>query len=347
MTTVHRVDPLRDVRWEAFLQKHPRASVFHTPGWLEALRRTYGHEPVVYTTSPPGTELTNGIVFCRVSSWLTGTRLVSLPLSDHCEPLVSRAEDLNEICAALKREVEEENWKYVELRPLVVHPGLETEFQKGREFYLHVLDLRASEEELFGRFHKDSTQSKIRRAKREALACDEGRSETLLRKYYQLQLLTRRRHQLPPQPLDWFRNLIDCLGERLNIRVASKNGQPVATILTLRFKDCLVYKYGGSDSRFHNLGAMHLLFWNAIQHAKQAGALYFDMGRSDCDNAGLLTFKEHWGSTRSPIPYWTYPAGPAHAASAGWQMTVAKQIFARIPGGLLAVAGKLLYRHVD
>lgn len=347
MTSLHKTDPLKDSRWELFVQQHPRASVFHTPGWLQALHRTYGYEPVMYTTSPPGTELTNGIVFCRVNGWLTRHRLVSLPFSDHCEPLVSGDEDLNEICAALKRKVEGENWKYIELRPLAAHPGGNTGFQKGREFYLHVLDLRASEEELFGRFHKKSVQKKIRRAEREALTCEEGRSESLLGKFYSLLLLTRRRHHLPPQPLDWFRNLIDCLGERLKISVVSKNGQPAASILTLRFKDCLVYKYGCSDSRFHNLGATALLLWRAIRDAKQAGVMYFDMGRSDCDNIGLLTFKEHWGGTRSLLSYWTYPTGPSQAIATRWQMHIAKQIFARVPDRVLTVAGQLLYKHIE
>ena len=48
-----------------FLEKHPAASIFHTPGWLEALRRTYGYEPVAFTTSPPGHPLTNGSPFCQ------------------------------------------------------------------------------------------------------------------------------------------------------------------------------------------------------------------------------------------------------------------------------------------
>src|SRR3989442_10500693 len=81
---VNRVDPLCDPRWGRFLQKHPRASVFHTPAWLEALRRTYGYEPVVYTTTPPGIELTNGMVLCLGYSPITGRRGVSLPFSDHC-----------------------------------------------------------------------------------------------------------------------------------------------------------------------------------------------------------------------------------------------------------------------
>jgi hypothetical protein len=43
-------------------EEHPRASVFHTIAWLEALRQTYGYQPVVYTTSAPGNGLRNGIV---------------------------------------------------------------------------------------------------------------------------------------------------------------------------------------------------------------------------------------------------------------------------------------------
>ena len=72
---------------DGLVERHPKASVFHTPAWLQALRWTYGDEPVVFTTSPPTAELTNGVVFCRVKSWLTGRRLISLPFSDHCEPL--------------------------------------------------------------------------------------------------------------------------------------------------------------------------------------------------------------------------------------------------------------------
>src|SRR5206468_3003538 len=99
---VCRIDPLSDPRWPAFLQRHPDASIFHTPGWLEALRRTYGYEPVVYTTCKPGQELINGIPFCRINSWLTGRRLVSLPFSDHCQPLAACPEDLKELLCALQ-----------------------------------------------------------------------------------------------------------------------------------------------------------------------------------------------------------------------------------------------------
>src|ERR1700733_3920504 len=94
---VFSLDPLVDPRWSGLAASHPSASVFHSVGWLNALQKTYGYEPLVYTNSPEHTPLSNGIIFCRVKSWLTGRRLVSLPFSDHCEPLVDSVEELNEL----------------------------------------------------------------------------------------------------------------------------------------------------------------------------------------------------------------------------------------------------------
>src|SRR5688500_677112 len=94
---VYRLNPCRDLRWAALVDRHPDASIFHTTGWLESLHRTYGYDPVAFTTSPPGSALANGIVLCDVKSCLTGQRLVSLPFSDHCEPMVQSNDQLEAI----------------------------------------------------------------------------------------------------------------------------------------------------------------------------------------------------------------------------------------------------------
>ncbi len=92
---VSAIDPLQDSRWSTLIANHPRASVFHTPGWLEALRRTYGFRPEAYTTSPSTGVLTDAFLFVPIRSWLTGRRIVSLPFSDHCAPLASSPEALD------------------------------------------------------------------------------------------------------------------------------------------------------------------------------------------------------------------------------------------------------------
>jgi hypothetical protein len=83
------IDPLKDNRWVDSVDRHPESSIFHTTEWLSALVRTYGFEPVAATSTEPGAALEDGIPLCRVRSIHKGNRIVSLPFSDHCQPLVS------------------------------------------------------------------------------------------------------------------------------------------------------------------------------------------------------------------------------------------------------------------
>jgi CelD/BcsL family acetyltransferase involved in cellulose biosynthesis len=321
------------------------ASVFHSPAWVEALHRTYAYEPVIYTTAPPGAKLTNGILLCRVRSWLTGRRMVSVPFADHCEPLVESPHQRNELLAALEAAAETQRLNYVELRlrtPDFWHERLHS----AASFLLHVLDLRPAVEELFGRTHKGSIQRKIRRASREALVYEEGRSERLLKTFYDLLLPTRRRHGLAPQPIQWFRNLMACFGDRLTIRVASKDGRPTASFLTLRHGDTLVYKYGCSDARYHPHGSVPFLLWRTIQEAKAAGLRHLDLGRSDSDQAGLITFKERWGAGSSTLSYVRCSPQRRWTAAEGHRARVARNVFARMPDRFLVAAGTILYRHM-
>src|SRR5207245_5150625 len=134
----------------------------------------------------------------------------------------------------------------------------------SRSYCFHELDLTASLEQIFRRLHKDSIQRKIRRAEAERIEYEVGRSKQLVDQFYRLLLPTRRRHQWLPQPQAWFRNLVDCMGDGIQIRVARKDGNPIAAMLTLRHGATGVYKYGCSDEKFHSLVAMPFLFWRLI-----------------------------------------------------------------------------------
>ena len=340
---VYQVDPISDPRWAALVDSHPRASVFHSPKWLRALRTAYGYEPVAISTSAPRSDLANGLVFCQINSWLTGRRLISLPFSDHCEPLIDRSNDLDDILLHLERRVDQERWKHIEIRPVSFEPGKNTKLDKSDVYCFHRLDLRPSIEKLLRDCHKDSVQRKIRRAEREQLKYEEGRSEDLLQKFYRLLVMTRRRHRLPPQPLIWFQALIVAFGNDLKIRVASKRDVAVAAILTLSHKKSVVYKYGVTNAAFNNMGGTPLLLWKTIEDGKQAGLEELDLGRSDTDNPGLINFKEHWGAVGTSLSYWSYPhrTGGAPAGS----KKIAKRLVSMIPSLALEAAGKLLYKH--
>ena len=108
----------------------------------------------------------------------------------------------------------------------------------------------------------------------------------------------------------------------------------------------MIYKYGCSDVAFNKFGGMALLFWKAIQEAKDNGFEEFDMGRSDPEGSGLIAFKEHWGAAGTQLHYWTYPLEHRVQLSA-WQRRLAQQIVPAAPDFALEAVGTLLYRHIE
>jgi CelD/BcsL family acetyltransferase involved in cellulose biosynthesis len=292
------------------------------------------------------------VVFCQVESWLTGRRLVSLPFSDHCEPLVDNSQNWAPLLATLKETLTREQWQYFELRPREDRFAAITSLHRETVPYtLHVLDLEPALGILFRNCHKNSTQRKILRSEREGLRYCEGTSEDLLDAFYRLHTITRQRHRRPPQPRNWFVQLIAKFGDALKIRVARKDDRAVAAVVTIRYKDTMVYKYGGSDPDFNHMGSMHLLLWGAIQEAKAAGLRYFDFGRTDIGQHGLITFKKRWGTEQSELIYSRYGLSDKvshmfESSNRSWKSQVAKYALAHLPPRALAALGQALYRHV-
>jgi hypothetical protein len=340
---VHEVDPLADTRWDELVARHGDSSIFHTRGWLEALRKTYGYQPVVYATARD-TQLEEAIVFCKIKSRLTGSRLVSLPFSDHCQPLAKGAA----LHAILSYVREKASLRYVELRPLTCDPQEpgDAGFTVSERTSFQTIDLRPELPVLFKQMHDSCIRRKIKRAEREVLTYEVGRSEELLQKFRHLLFLTRRRHKLPPQPAAWFQNIAALLGESMRVHLLSKDGVPAASILTLHFGQQVTYKYGCSDARFNNLGGTPLLFWKVIQQAKEEGATLLDLGRSDYSDPGLIAFKQHLGAHTTELCYYRTPAVAQRTAKAGRARIWAGDLLARLPDGLFGATGELFYRHL-
>jgi hypothetical protein len=345
---IYKIDPLQDPRWPRFVETHPLASIFHTRSWLEAIRRTYGYKPVAYTLSPPTSELRSGLVFCRVRSWLTGSRSVSLPFSDHCEPLCESPDELDFLIECLQAEMEHQEWKYLEVRParweFAIKEG-EACLRPFKTYVRHRIDLTTDLDQLFLRLDPTIKQS-IRDAGQSELTFACGRSEILLRKFYGLMVRARQDHRLPPQPFGWFRNLAECMGDALEIRVASQANVPVASTVSLRFRDTVVGKYMCSDAGDYNLSATPYLIWAHLSGAKASGAREYDWGRSDADDAGLVGFKDLWGGTRENLVYWRYPALQSTVMAESHSPRISKYFFGLLPQNLLKAAGRVLYRHI-
>ena len=94
--------------------------------------------------SAPTERLTNASLFSLVRSWLTGSRLVSLPFSDHGELLVEHADRFRKLCGYVESLRKGERWNYVEIQSSNSLSGLDSDFSPTTTYQLHRLDLRLS-----------------------------------------------------------------------------------------------------------------------------------------------------------------------------------------------------------
>ena len=121
----------------------------------------------------------------------------------------------------------------------------------------------------------------------------------------------------------------------------------MAAVLTIESAKTVVYKYGCSEARYHNTGAMPFVFWDMIRDAKLRGFQDVDLGRTEVNNTGLATFKERWGATRELLVYARFPPRRFTVSRSEKRVIYLEKLaLARCPDSVLAAAGRVLYPHV-
>ncbi len=271
--------------------------------------------------------------------------MVSLPFSDHCDMLVD-PEHRYEVLSYLTGVAKQKSLRYIEIRPREPLESNVEGLRPADTYAFHVIDLRRSKDELLQNFHKDSIRRKIQRAEREGLTYKKDATAQALRQFYDLFLLTRKRQGVPPTPFKWFTTLAEYLRGSLEVRIAYKADRAVAALLTLSHGKAVVYKYGASDARFNSCGGTPFLFWQTILEAKAEGFEQLDLGRSDTDNPGLITFKDRLGAQRSSLSYWRLSTRQYRSVGAFRSYGVAKKMFECAPRLVSVGVGKLMYKHL-
>jgi hypothetical protein len=299
---------------------------------------------MAFTDAAAGEALQNALLCCRVNSWMTGRRIVSLPFSDHCDPLVQDSEALSTLLEVAKTSPGF-GCQYVEIRSRFTPPAGQG-FDVVAEYWFHTLDLRRDLASIFDGFHENHMRRAIHKAERRGITIETGRSEALVREFYRLHAMTRRRHGAPVQPIQWFRQLVVCFGDDVTVYVARRAGQAVAAIVTVRHKKTLVYKYGGSDYIHKAHGGMPYLFWRIVQDAHTEGLDELDLGRSDLENAGLVAFKDHLGAQRTRLRYHRSGNRIGALGTRSLAARCAKRAFSIVPPAVHASVSGRLYRHL-
>ena len=293
------VDPRTSPLWRTLVER-TQSSVFHSPNWIQALTDTYGWGPSAILVVDDQGEPRGGIPFCRISD-IMGERIVALPFSDYCDPLVNDAESWRLLIDHLLPE-----HCPISVRCLYnTLPLADERFTLVKEAKWHRLDLRPDLDELWRAMH-DSTHRAIRKSEREGLAVRAAQSEPELRSFFEMHLKVRKyKYGLLAQPYSFFQNIWRQFVEAQHgfLLLAMNGDKIVAGDFFVEWKDTLYYKFNASLPSDLSHRPNDLLIWKGIQLGKNRGLTYLDFGLSDIDQEGLVRYKRKFGTEEKNISF--------------------------------------------
>jgi CelD/BcsL family acetyltransferase involved in cellulose biosynthesis len=338
------LDPIEDARWRDLVGRAEDGSVFHHPSWLRLLRATYGYELTACCLAGEDGTLVAGLPVAAISSRLTGKRLVALPFSDLCTPLVDRnapAESSAALAVALE-ELQRSRGMGLEVRGTGSVLG---SAPPGERFHHHVLPLEEDVDAVRRRFPKSQVLRGVRRAQREGLRAEARTDRAALAAFYRLHVATRRRLGVPTQPRRFILGLEELFAEGLGFVLLVRQGECAAAgAVFLTYRGVLTYKYGASDARLLAARPNNLLFMEAIRWGCERGFHSLDFGRTHWGQEGLRAFKLAWGPEERELRYRLVGGARAGARSARAERALGR-IIRRSPPLAGRVIGEVLYRH--
>lgn len=343
MRTARRLDPISDPAWLALLEASPSATIFHHPLWLRLLESQYGYALHACCIGADD-EIEAGIPVARIESRLTGRRLVSLPFSDICPPVLGAGAQSSSTGALGGALAEERRRTGLDLTVHGALPGAPGAFVQPR-FFRHLLPLAGDVAEVESRYSKSQVKRGIKKARREGLQAERRTDRAALDSFYALHLQTRKKLGVPTQPKRFIRRFEELFDAGLGfVSLVLDDGRPIAAAVFLSYNGILTYKYGASDVRELGKRPNNLLFAEAIRWACEAGLDTLDFGRTDVDNEGLRAFKRSWGADEEELSY-TYFADREPSSGPPLRERMMGATIKRAPAGVSRLVGETLYRH--
>jgi hypothetical protein len=338
------VNPLDYPNWDDLLLSCPDYSFFHSTAWSKVLRETYRYSPTYFTIFENG-HLQALVPVMQVDSFLTGRRGVSLPFTDYSDAIISDGISFNNLFDHIIRYGEDQGWKSLEIRGGQKVPQLAP---ISFTYCRHILDLRNDTQEIFSSL-RDNTKRNIKKAIKQGVKVEISSTLDSVKGFHRLNVITRKRHGLPPQPFHFFEKVYEhIISKNLGFVVlASYKDNIIAGAVFFHLGEKAVFKYGASNKKFHHLRPNNLVMWKAIKWFSQNGYKSLCFGRTEPANDGLRKFKAGWDTKEKVEKYYKYSLERREFVQDSHEISkIYQRVFRKMPMPLLRLIGSLLYRHV-
>jgi CelD/BcsL family acetyltransferase involved in cellulose biosynthesis len=264
------------------------------------LTDTYGWQASAYVILDDRGEPQAGIPFCRIADMM-GERILALPFSDYCDPLVNDQQCWNYLVDCFLA-----NRCPINLRCLHNHiPLTDQRFTVVKQAKWHRLDMRPGLDELWNGMDPSAHRA-IRKSQREGVEVRVAESEGELRAFFEMHLKIRKyKLGMLAQPFVFFQNIWHRFVDKQNgfLLLAVYQDKILAGDFFLQWKDTLYYKFNASLHSDLSHRPNDLLVWEGIRRGKATGFDSLDFGLSDIDQEGLVRYKRKFGTEEKIISF--------------------------------------------
>jgi hypothetical protein len=349
---IKTINPLADNRWDDFVIRHPKSTIFHHSVWFKVLHDRYQRDVLCYVLETGNGEIYAGIPLIDIPSNITGKRLDCLPCSEYCYPLVYSSKDLIQLLEAVKEKIDIKPEYFFEIKGWeeLISPE-ESGFAESSQYLQHISVLKDNPAGRRAEFDKNyHLKRNLEKAERSKITIRDADGDDDLKRFSQLSVITRRRLNLLPWPSQFIKSIhrhVIAAGYGF-LLLAEFDGRVVAGSLYLCFKDRAILKINASDKLHAKLRANYLITIKAMERAFHGGYKHFDFGITHLNNSGLIAFKRQWGSNESQINYYTYfgdksRMNPREKPSYRKVYNLINKI---APTFMVKIASNILYRHL-
>lgn len=329
--------------WNAFVESHPLGTIYHHTAWHSVIEDTYGLRASYHISYGTDKKIIAAVPAISIKGLFGGKRVVSYPFSDCCDPLIGSSGEFKDLMDSIKKtekakEIEIRGYRIAEMPGYGVH----------KDYCNYVLPLDRDFDAIFKTFHKDCVQRAVKKAQKNKIEVVEGSDIGAMKEFYNLHILTRKKHGVPVQPFRFFRNLWNTLYPKgmLSVLLSKKDGVCLAGVVILKYKGVAYYKFGASDPASVNLGTNQVLMNEAIKKAKLEGFGSFDFGRTYIGNEGLMEYKSRWGAKQEMLSYIYSPEKKSQMNNEGSALnSFVSGVFKRMPAFSIRLFGELFYKY--
>ncbi len=268
------------------------------------IEHTFGHQAFLLMARAAGN--VHGVLpLVQVRSKFFGNRMISQAFSNYGGPvadghaasvaLYNRAVEL-----AVEHGCESIEFRNTELIPYDLHLRVDKVCMR----YPLVSDV----DELWNSFSSRSgVRNHVRKAQQFGITVVSG-GEECLEEFYRVWAVRMRELGTPCYPRKLFCNILKAFPDNARIFLGRLKGRTIGARFTVSFNGLAQSRWGATLVKYNGTRVNHYLYWTVMKYYAEAGAKWFDFGRSSVGST-QYKFKKQWGTKPVPLyyQYWVRP----------------------------------------